>query len=527
MKKNFNNLLLSSLDKNQYTFICNENTNPEITSLVFDSRKATENTLYFAWSGVHVHGNSFIGKAIENGCKAIIYEEDENHLVSDETKNLAKTNGVALVKVDNARFVMSGLASHFYDEPSKKLTCIGVTGTEGKSTTVYLIWQLLRSMGKKAGFISTVDFSLGEEAIPNPEHQTTPESTIVQEKLYQMVENGCEFAVVESSSHGLSKRTNRLGDVDFDVGVMMNVTSEHLEFHGTYEQYRDDKANLFKNLNLFGVVNGDDKAASIFAEKTEKPVYSFNKTKETVSNIFDENFVMEDIKSDSKGEDFSLDIIDSNNESKKIENLRIDLPGTFNVYNATAAAIVVSKVLGVSVEKLKDGLKALTPVKGRMTVVDEGQDFEVIVDYAHTPSSFETIFPPLKQRLAETTKGKLFVLFGSGGERDTKKRPEQGRIAEKYCDYVFLTDEDPRGEVPMDILEDIAKGCVNSKRDENLFLIPDRPTAIYKAFSMAKKGDIVLLLGKAHENSIIYKDYLMPYDEISEARKQISALKSC
>ena len=182
--------------------------------------------------------------------------------------------------------------------------------------------------------------------------------------------------------------------------------------------------------------------------------------------------------------------------------------------------------MNVSIKDLEQALKALTPVKGRMTVVDEGQDFEVIVDYAHTPSSFETIFPPLQKRLAETTKGKLFVLFGSGGERDTKKRPEQGRIAEKYCDYVFLTDEDPRGEVPMDILEDIAKGCVNSKRDENLFLIPDRPTAIFKAFSMAKKGDIVLLLGKAHENSIIYKDYLMPYDEISEAKKQLNKIKN-
>lgn len=526
MKKNFNDLLLSSLDKNQYTFICNENANPEITSLVFDSRKATENTLYFAWSGVHVHGNSFIPKAIENGCKAIIYEEDENHLVPEETKNLAKAKGVALVKVDNARFVMSGLASKFYDEPSKKLTCIGVTGTEGKSTTVYLIWQLLRSMGKKAGFISTVDFSLGEEAIPNPEHQTTPESTIVQEKLYQMVQNGCEFAVVESSSHGLSEKTNRLGDVDFDVGVMMNVTSEHLEFHGTYEQYRDDKANLFKKLNCFGVVNGDDKAAALFESKTSKPVYSFNKTKETISDIFEQNFVMEDIKSDSKGEDFTLSVYENQKETEKTENLRIDLPGTFNVYNATAAAIVVSKLLNVSIKDLEQALKALTPVKGRMTVVDEGQDFEVIVDYAHTPSSFETIFPPLQKRLAETTKGKLFVLFGSGGERDTKKRPEQGRIAEKYCDYVFLTDEDPRGEVPMDILEDIAKGCVNSKRDENLFLIPDRPTAIFKAFSMAKKGDIVLLLGKAHENSIIYKDYLMPYDEISEAKKQLNKIKN-
>ena len=190
MKKNFKDLLLSTLDKSQYSFVCGEDSNPEIENLVFDSRKATEKTLYFAWAGVHVHGNSFISKAIENGCKAIIFEEDENHLVSEDAKNLAKEKAVTLVKVDNARFVMSSLASHFYDEPSKKLTCIGVTGTEGKSTTVYLIWQLLRSMGKKAGFISTVDFSLGEDAIPNPEHQTTPESTIVQEKLYQMVENG-------------------------------------------------------------------------------------------------------------------------------------------------------------------------------------------------------------------------------------------------------------------------------------------------------------------------------------------------
>jgi len=525
MKKNFNDLLLSSLDKNQYTFISGEKSNPEIENLVFDSRKATENALYFAWAGVHVHGNSFISKAIENGCKAIIYEEDENHLVSEDVKNLAKEKNVALVKVDNARFVMSGLASHFYDEPSKKLTCIGVTGTEGKSTTVYLIWQLLRSMGKKAGFISTVDFSLGEEAIPNPEHQTTPESTIVQEKLYQMVENGCEFAVVESSSHGLSKRTNRLGDVDFDVGVMMNVTSEHLEFHGTYEQYRDDKANLFENLNLFGVVNGDDKASSLFASKTEKPVYSFIKDKTSSKEIFTENYLMTDIKSDAKGEDFSLEVINQS-DIKKLEDFRIDLPGTFNVYNSTAAAIVVSKLLNITLEELKPALKALTPVKGRMTVVDEGQDFEVIVDYAHTPSSFETIFPPLQKRLAETTKGKLFALFGSGGERDTKKRPEQGRIAEKYCDYVILTDEDPRGENPMDILEDIAKGCTNSVRDENLFLIPDRPTAIQKAFSMAKKGDIVLLLGKSHENSIIYKDYVMPYDEISEAKKWLLALNN-
>ena len=230
-----------------------------------------------------------------------------------------------------------------------------------------------------------------------------------------------------------------------------------------------------------------------------------------------------------------------------------------------AAMLAVSGILGVPVASLKVAAVKLLPVKGRMTVVDCGQPFEVIVDYAHTPSSFMTIFPPLRERLereaaekagngdaaragsasascaggasgagCESSKtgeagmvpkrGRLIALFGSGGERDTKKRPEQGRIATEYCDIVILADEDPRGEDPMALLEDIAAGCKNSRRNENLFLIPDRPTAIAKAFSLAAPGDIVLLLGKAHENSIIYKDYVMPYDEISEAKNQLKKL---
>ncbi|MCR4790200.1 MAG: UDP-N-acetylmuramyl peptide synthase, partial [Treponemataceae bacterium] len=199
--------------------------------------------------------------------------------------------------------------------------------------------------------------------------------------------------------------------------------------------------------------------------------------------------------------------------------------GAFNAFNITTAMIAVAGILNINITDLAKLNKDLTGIKGRMTTIDKGQPFELIVDYAHTPSSFETIFPPLRKRC----KGRMICLFGSGGERDTQKRPVQGAIASKYCDLVFLADEDPRGEVPEELLEDIAAGCKDENgkdlvRDERLFIIPDRKKAIRKAFSLAKKDDIVLLLGKSHENSIIYKDYVMPYDEISEAEKALKEM---
>ena len=282
----------------------------------------------------------------------------------------------------------------------------------------------------------------------------------------------------------------------------------------------------FGEVSLRG--NGAGSAASACGEKCAPPAKEAGDSSDVAFSC-DEKCAAQAIETDVT---FYVD------NCYNIGDIRINLPGTFNVYNATAAMLAVSGILGVPVASLKDAAAKLLPVKGRMTVVDCGQPFEVIVDYAHTPSSFMTIFPPLRERLereaavraAETgagvsaKRGRLIALFGSGGERDTKKRPEQGRIASEYCDIVILADEDPRGEDPMALLEDIAAGCKNSRRNENLFLIPDRPTAIAKAFSLAAPGDIVLLLGKAHENSIIYKDYVMPYDEISEAEKQLKKL---
>ena len=206
-------------------------------------------------------------------------------------------------------------------------------------------------------------------------------------------------------------------------------------------------------------------------------------------------------------------------------NVVATLPGAFNTYNIMASIIAVSSVTEKSFEEIAAKVPEVTPIKGRMTVIDEGQPFEVIVDYAHTPSSFETIFPPIRNRCRD---GKIFALFGSGGERDLTKRPLQGAIAARFCDKIILTDEDPRGEDPTELLQMIAKGAIDEGMvmNENLFITPDRPTAIRQAFKMADPGDIVLLLGKSHENSIIYKDHVMPYDEISEARKALKEMKN-
>lgn len=553
----------------KYESISNTSIDPIISSLAFDSRNVKIGSLFFALPGTHIHGNKFIAKAIEKGAVAIIYQDElpeEALTIASQFENVNRCLGTAnlgtcidpnldlekvfgpviFVKVTDSRFVMAPISDVFFDRPSSKLGVIGITGTEGKSTTVSLIWQLLNLSGKKAGFISTVQYSLGDRALDNQEHQTTPEAPIIQEKLYQMVQNGCEYAVIESSSHGLSPKTNRCGNIMFDAVAVMNVTHEHLEFHGSHAQYAQDKANLFRFLDMythtkiiqgkkvavpaFGVVNEEDRIARSFSQETSKDVYSFT----TYGKAGGKTDIPEksglpcleavEINSTPKGNFAKLrgnDFLDSP------LSIFVPLPGAFNIYNVMAAFLIVSKILKKRITELAVFAERLIPVKGRMTEIDKGQPFEVLVDYAHTPSSFKTIYPSIRDR----AEGKIISVFGSGGNRDIQKRPQQGAIAAHYSEIIILTDEDPRDENSITLLEMIAEGCRNPlkysalrgtelhcKADkDSLFLIPDRPTAVRKAFSLAQKGDIVLLLGKAHENSIIYSDYCMPYDEITEA----------
>ena len=515
--------LISALDQSEILVIHgSEYLDRSLIGIEYDSRKISSGKLFVALGGLHSDGHDYIQAALDRGACAILHEKPLS----------GNYPAAACVQVRNSRVAMSRLAAAFYGRASSSLVTIGVTGTEGKSTTVYLIYQLLNLAGLKTGFFSTVMSDTGQGEIPNPEHQTTPESTAVQRMLAEMRDSGCCCAVVEASSHGLSQRTARLADVDFDIAVMTNVTSEHLEFHGTWERYRSDKANLFRNLDAhdhrknpphpgwegakaipsFAIVNADDPSAEYFGLSTGKPLLSFSVRGGRAS------IVAKNIRSDGRGSSFVIEgsriLLDAPPEAGRIEaEARIELPGQFNVGNSLAALAVASCVLDRPWTGLLELLPLLKPVKGRMNLVDLGQPFEVIIDYAHTPSSFEAILPPVRRR----AEGRIFCLFGSGGERDREKRPRQAEVASRYCDVLILSDEDPRGEPPMELLEEIAAGCPQLERGSQLFLIPDRPRAIRHAFSMAKAGDTVLLLGKGHENSIIYADHIMPYDEEAEA----------
>ena len=551
--------------------------NIQISSLVFDSREVTQGSLFFALPGTHTDGNNYIEQAILAGANAVVFQgeltasqkEDVAQAIIKRTIDNAISNETpkfapVLINVPDARFSMAPLSARFYDNPSERLIVIGVTGTEGKSSTVSFIWQLLRACGHKAGFISTVEYSFGGDALPNPQHQTTPEAPIIQHHLNEMLENGCKYAVVETSSHGLSTKLNRCGEILFDCGVFMNVTLEHLEFHKNFETYRNDKANLFRALdkhnhiktiagekqkiNSIGIVNLEDPSAQYFIEATKHNVYGFttegkagkaaaesgsdatplppipeNLRYMTARNIASATYGLTfDVDADGETGIYPENYDPVQPRPRTHFSVKAALPGAFNAYNLMAAITAVSSVTGLTFEEVAAKVPELTPIKGRMTVIDEGQPFELIVDYAHTPSSFETIFPPLRKRC----NGRIFALFGSGGERDLTKRPLQGQIAAKFCDVVVLADEDPRGEDPVELLKMIAEGAIKEGKvmDENLFIIHDRPQAIRETFKMAQKGDIVLLLGKSHENSIIYKDHVMPYDEISEAKKALKEI---
>ncbi len=475
-----------------YTIYKNINLNPEITSLIYDSRNVKAGALFFATDGVHTDGHHYIENAIDTGAVAIVHANELENYHAD----------IAYIKVDSPRQSLSYFACAFYQYPSHTLTTIGVTGTDGKSSTVSLISQLLELLGKKAGYLSTVAFKAGEKIYPNPLRQSTPEAPELQEILAKMRDWGSQYAVIETTSHGLSPKNNRLGGVEFDVALLTNVTQEHLEFHGTVEQYRKDKSELFAKIKSsgFGIINANDPHKQLFIDATKRPVYQYGiNNKLATCNI-------EIIEETPSGSKFNLHF---NNEIIQTE---IKLPGVFNIENATAAFLTVYYLLreeGISTSKIADKLAELQPIAGRMNSVRHTGGFAAIIDYAHTPGSFEKLLPSMKAQ----TKGNLIVVFGSAGERDTTKRPIQGKIADDNADIIILTDEDPRLENPLAIINDIAKGCPQAEKSNQLFKIENRQEAIKKAISIAKPEDTILFLGKGHESCIFYADGKRPWNE--------------
>ena len=478
-----------------------------VRGITYDSREVGPGFLFVAMDGVHTDGHRFIADAVGRGAVAVLHGRSLPSV----------PEGTTCIRVDNPRTALSPVAAAFFGHPSREIRVIGVTGTDGKSSTVWFITQLLGFLGRKAGFLSTVSFQTGEQVVKNPFRQSTPEATEIHGMLRDMVGAGREFAVVETTSHGLSARMNRLGDVAFDAAVLTNVTHEHLEFHGSFAQYRSDKANLFRALSSatvksvscprFGVVNADDPSADYFRDAASVRVFSYG----VRSNA---DLAARAVETRIDGSSFRMGY-----RGKEV-HCGVSIPGPFWVENALAACLTVARILDIDPLSLADSLPRLKSVLGRMDNVDEGQPFAVIVDYAHTPGAFQKLFPWVRAH----TAGKVTVVFGSAGERDREKRPLQGRAAAEHCDTVIITDEDPRGEDRMRIIEQIAEGCEGKRRGDDLFLVPDRPEAIRMAISRAAPGDTVLLLGKGHEGSIIGPKGPMPWDERAEAAAALRSL---
>jgi len=364
-----------------------------------------------------------------------------------------------------------------------------VTGTNGKTTTSFLIHHMLTQAGFKVGLMTTVAYGVGDDIKPQIEHMTTASVPVLLKRIKQMRAEGAEWLVLETTSHALAQ--HRVFGVPFSLAVMTNITKEHLDYHGTFERYRDAKRRLFKLTNRnahglrTGIINADDPSAELFAGDIKTPL---------TYGIKQGDLLASDINMTAAGSVFKVKIGSDN------YNITCHLPGSFNVYNSLAA-IGVGRTLGLSPQQIEQGIAGLKSVEGRMVTVDEGQSFGVIVDYAHTPDSFEKLFKDIKPLV----KGKLIVMFGSAGRRDAGKRPVQGRLAGKYADLVFITEEDDRDMDGLAIMEDIAAGALKAgkKRGKDLFLIHKREEAMQAAFESAGPGDVVLLLGKGHEKSIL------------------------
>ncbi len=405
----------------------------------------------------------------------------------------------------------SVLFNCLYGFPARNLKVIGVTGTDGKTTTTTLIWNMLKDASYNVGYMTTIGYGSPKKQRANQVHMTTMQIGPMLKRMKELKAEGIEWLVLETTSHALAQ--NRVWGIPYTLGVMTNVGHEHLDYHGTFERYRDAKRRLFQKVGanrkglMVGVVNADDPSAALFAGEVPKPLRY---------GVEHGDIRAEGIKTLQSGSQYVV------KHHGKSLNVTVNLPGGFNVYNSLAA-VCVGLAVGLKDEQIEQGIASLKAVEGRMTTVDAGQDFSVIVDFAHTPDSFEKLLSDMRQRVKAPNK--LVVMFGSAGRRDETKRAIQGRIAGKYADLVVVTEEDDRDVDGRAIMEQIAGGAEESgkRRDTDLFLVHNRTEAIAFALNQAKKGDTVMLLGKGHEKTIERADGEHPWDEVALAKAAIAS----
>lgn len=477
-----------------------------IGDVCFDSRAATPGSLFVALPGGYADGHRFLADARQRGAVAALVEQ-----VTDDCLDFA-----AYARVADTRASLPQVSATFFRRPANALGMVGITGTDGKTTSSYLVDALLRSTGLRTGVVGTVSVRIGNEVVEHDMRQTTPESLEIQRLLARMRDADVDWAVLEATSHGLA--LHRLDETPFDIGVVTNITHEHLEFHKTIEAYRRAKAMLLEKVDQSrgrpfpnGVVlNRDDEGARSVANFAGGANVVWFSTRDQTADIRAENV-------EYRADGTHVRLVTPAGAS----DVRLRLIGPYNVENALAAA-GVGHLMGMSPETIAAGLESLAGVPGRLLQVDEGQPFTVIVDYAHTPDSLEKTLSLVK-RLAP---GRLCAVFGSAGERDPSKRPLQGSVSARLADFSIFTSEDPRFEDPEKIIRDIARGAEEAGAVEgrDFRCIEDRRAAIAAAIEWASAGDAVVLAGKGHEHCIFYGAERVPWNEAEEAAQALRAL---
>ena len=458
-----------------------------ITDITADSRTVQAGSLFIALRGATVDGHKFLPMAAAKGAVAALVEE-----VPQEPPE-----GVTLLVVPDTRAAMELITPYFYDYPGKRLRMVGVTGTNGKTTTTNIIRLILRKAGHKVGLIGTINIMIEDEETVS--HNTTPDVVDLQKTLYAMVCAGCDYCVMEVSSHALALK--RVAGIEYDCAVLTNITQDHLDFHKTMENYRDAKSLLFEHLtdgnktNKNAVFNMDDPSSAVIKARTKARAWTYGKGEE--NDIYPLRFTV-------APKHMQLALATPVGEM----DLELKITGEFNVYNVMSA-VGAMLAEGISKETIVAVLDGFDGVPGRFQLVEAGQPYTVIVDYAHTPDGLENVLHTARS----ITRGKLWVVFGCGGDRDNKKRPIMGGLALELADKVVVTSDNPRTEDPERIIDEIFTALQNVPKGKEVFRLSDRREAINFALAHAAAEDVILIAGKGHENYQILKDRTIHFDD--------------
>src|SRR5437764_886101 len=463
-----------------------------VENIAYDSRRVQRHTMFVALRGEKSDGHQFIGQAIDKGASVIVAEREE------------KDPRVTSLLVENTRTALADFSATFYGHPARKLKLAAVTGTNGKTTTTFLIKHICENAGLRCGLVGTVRYEIGERILPAI--RTTPESLDLQELLAQIANAGCKAAAMEISSHALAQERTR--GIEWNVAVFTNLTQDHLDFHGTMENYFEAKARLFTGLaeqtgktKATAVINLDDRYGARLVDRLEKktPIvtYGMGARADFRASNYHAEFAGTSYQLDAKGKSYLV---------------RVPLIGRFNVANSMAALAAASS-MGISLREAILSLGRSPQVPGRLEAVPAKRQFQVFVDYAHTDDALLNVLKTLR----ELSPRKLIVVFGCGGDRDKQKRPLMGRVADQNADYSIITSDNPRKEDPEAIIAEMEKGF----RSGNYEKIADRAKAIARAIELAQPRDIILIAGKGHEAYQEFADHTVPFDDIQVARQAL------